>query len=73
MNRSVSNPIPPQDYLASRNYTNGTQSEMGNTMTAEAAGSIADERIPWPRGVAPSPRRVDRFAALRLAKDHFNA
>jgi hypothetical protein len=45
MNRSVSNPIPPQDYLASRNYTNGTQSEMGNTMTAEAAGSIADERI----------------------------
>lgn len=35
--------------------------------------AIADERIPWPQGAKPSPRRVDRFAALRLAKDHFPA
>ncbi len=32
--------------------------------------AIADERIPWPTGATPSRRRVDRFAALRLAKDH---
>jgi hydroxyacylglutathione hydrolase len=35
--------------------------------------AIADERIPWPQGTLPSPRRVDRFAALRLAKDNFPA
>lgn len=35
--------------------------------------AIADARIPWPPGAKPSPRRVDRFAALRLAKDHFPA
>jgi len=35
--------------------------------------AIADDRIPWPPEVEPSPRRVDRFAALRLAKDNFPA
>ena len=35
--------------------------------------AISDERMPWPRGTPPSRRRVDRFAALRLAKDHFPA
>lgn len=35
--------------------------------------AIADDRIPWPQAGAPLPRRVDRFAALRLAKDHFQA
>ena len=35
--------------------------------------AIADDRIPWPQGAKPSQRRVDRFAALRLAKDHFPA
>jgi hydroxyacylglutathione hydrolase len=35
--------------------------------------AIADDRIPWPGGTQPSRRRVDRFAALRLAKDHFRA
>ncbi|MGH8184078.1 MAG: hydroxyacylglutathione hydrolase [Rhodanobacteraceae bacterium] len=36
--------------------------------------AIADDRIPWP-GNPPQPAsgRVDRFAALRLAKDHFRA
>ena len=35
--------------------------------------AISDERMPWPSGARPSHRRVDRFAALRLAKDHFRA
>lgn len=35
--------------------------------------AIADERIPWPPGAKASQRRVDRFAALRLAKDQFQA
>ncbi|HVX03699.1 MAG TPA: hydroxyacylglutathione hydrolase [Rhodanobacteraceae bacterium] len=35
--------------------------------------AISDERMPWPKGTAPSRNRVDRFAALRLAKDHFRA
>lgn len=35
--------------------------------------AIRNERMPWPGGAAPSQNRVDRFAALRLAKDHFHA
>jgi hydroxyacylglutathione hydrolase len=35
--------------------------------------AIRDDRMPWPKGAAPSQNRVDRFAALRLAKDHFHA
>ncbi|MBS0382897.1 MAG: hydroxyacylglutathione hydrolase [Proteobacteria bacterium] len=35
--------------------------------------AIADNRIPWPQAGTPSHRRVDRFAALRQAKDHFQA
>jgi hydroxyacylglutathione hydrolase len=35
--------------------------------------AIGDDRMPWPAGAAPSRNRVDRFAALRLAKDHFHA
>ena len=35
--------------------------------------AINDERMPWPGGATPSRNRVDRFAALRLAKDHFRA
>ena len=35
--------------------------------------AIGNDRVPWPNGVAPSQNRVDRFAALRLAKDHFRA
>ncbi|TAN06876.1 MAG: hydroxyacylglutathione hydrolase [Rhodanobacteraceae bacterium] len=35
--------------------------------------AIADDRIPWPGNTKPPYRRVDRFAALRLAKDHFPA
>jgi len=35
--------------------------------------AISNDRMPWPNGAAPSQNRVDRFAALRLAKDHFHA
>jgi len=35
--------------------------------------AINDDRMPWPDGTAHSQNRVDRFAALRLAKDHFHA
>lgn len=35
--------------------------------------AIRDDRMPWPNGMAPSRNRADRFAALRLAKDHFHA
>jgi hydroxyacylglutathione hydrolase len=35
--------------------------------------AIADEHMPWPDDAGPSHRRVDRFAALRLAKDRFRA
>jgi hydroxyacylglutathione hydrolase len=35
--------------------------------------AIADERIPWPAAPRGGTDRVDRFAALRLAKDDFRA
>ncbi|MGH8111213.1 MAG: hydroxyacylglutathione hydrolase [Rhodanobacteraceae bacterium] len=35
--------------------------------------AISDAQMPWPPNAHPSRRRVDRFAALRLAKDHFRA
>lgn len=35
--------------------------------------AVRDDRMPWPKGTPPSRSRVDRFAALRLAKDHFHA
>jgi hydroxyacylglutathione hydrolase len=35
--------------------------------------AIADERIPWPAASRGGTGRVDRFAALRLAKDDFRA
>jgi hypothetical protein len=45
MNRSVANPVPPQDYLAARNYTNGVVSDSGRPLTREDAGSVADRRL----------------------------
>lgn len=35
--------------------------------------AIAEDRIPWPAGARAGTGRVERFAALRLAKDHFRA
>jgi hypothetical protein len=45
MSRSVSHPIRPEDYLSSRNYTNGAESESGSPLNREDVGAIADRRI----------------------------
>ncbi len=45
MNRSVSHPIRPEDYLSSRNYTNGVKSETGSPLSREEVGAIADRRL----------------------------
>jgi hypothetical protein len=45
MNRSVSNPIKPEEYLSSRNYTNGAVSESGRPVGRDEVGAIADRRI----------------------------
>lgn len=45
MNRSVSNPVQPSEYLNSRNYTNGSMSESGTPVSPEEAGAIADRRL----------------------------
>jgi hypothetical protein len=45
MNRSVLDPIQPQDYLNSRNYTNGSASEQGHPMDRDEVGDLADQRL----------------------------
>lgn len=45
MNRSVVNPVRPEDYLASRNYSNGSQNEAGSPLTRDQAGAFADRRL----------------------------
>ncbi len=45
MNKSVANPVRPEDYLATRNYTNGASSDAGRPLNREDAGAIADLRM----------------------------
>lgn len=45
MNRSVANPISPDDYLSSRNYSNGSVSESGSPMGRDKVGELADKRL----------------------------
>jgi hypothetical protein len=45
MNRSVVNPVKPEEYISSRNYTNGATSEAGRPVSREDVGAIADRRI----------------------------
>ena len=45
MNLSIANPILPEDYLASRNYTNGSRFEQGHPMNRDEVGAIADRRL----------------------------
>jgi hypothetical protein len=45
MNRSVANPIRPEDYLSTRNYSNGLQSESGKPLERDEVGAVADSRI----------------------------
>jgi len=45
MNRSVSNPVQPEEYISSRNYTNGAASETGKPLARDEAGAYADRRL----------------------------
>lgn len=45
MNRSVANPVKPEDFLSSRNYSNGAKSESGSPMAREEVGAVADRRL----------------------------
>jgi hypothetical protein len=45
MNRSVADPIRPEDYLSTRNYTNGAKSESGKPLNREDVGAVAERRI----------------------------
>lgn len=54
MNRSVSNPINPEEYLSSRNYTNGSRSESGSPLKREDVGDVADRRL---QEMAPAASR----------------
>lgn len=45
MNRSVANPMQPEAYLSTRNYTNGAKSESGKPLNREDVGAIAERRI----------------------------
>lgn len=45
MNLSVSDPVLPEDYLATRNYTNGSKSESGRPLGRDEVGEIAERRL----------------------------
>lgn len=45
MYRSISNPVRPDEFLAGRNYTNGSKNEEGSPLSREEAGAVADERL----------------------------
>ncbi len=45
MDRSVANPVSPEDFLASRNYSNGAKSESGHPLSRDEVGAIADRRL----------------------------
>ncbi|MGE4130198.1 MAG: hypothetical protein AB7F86_01095 [Bdellovibrionales bacterium] len=61
MNRSITNPIRPEDFLSTRNYTNGTKSEAAQPISREEVGAIADRRLReqtpegYESGVTPNP------------------
>jgi hypothetical protein len=66
MNRSVLDPIQPQDYLNSRNYTNGSVSEQGHPMDRDEVGDLADQRLqelneeaePLVKSQVPAPKVI---------------
>lgn len=45
MSRSIAHPVPPKDFLATRNYTNGSQSESGSPLARDQVGAVADRRL----------------------------
>jgi hypothetical protein len=52
MNLSVSNPVLPEEYLAARNYTNGSKSEQGHPMNRDQVGTVVDSRLKATTAVA---------------------
>lgn len=54
MDRSIANPVTPDEYMNSRNYTNGSMSEAGNPLSREHVGAIADRRAEDIKKLAPS-------------------
>ena len=69
MNRSVSNPVKPEDYISSRNYTNGAISESGSPMSRDQVGAIADRRL-QEMGIKPAtkPAAVNPYAPQTSAE-----
>lgn len=75
MNRSVANPIRPEDFLNSRNYSNGLESESGHPLERDEVGAVADSRIkslpeepaeepkPEPVKVSPAPSTPAEISA----------
>jgi hypothetical protein len=45
MSHSIANPILPEAYLATRNYSNGAVSEQGRPASREVVGAFADRRL----------------------------
>ena len=64
MNLSISNPVLPEEYLAARNYTNGSKSEQGKPMSRDEVGEIVERRlnikpvVPKPSSAAATPATV---------------
>jgi hypothetical protein len=48
MNQSISHPIRWEDYVSTRNYTNGAKSETGRPIARDEVGAIADQRTQPP-------------------------
>jgi hypothetical protein len=64
MNRSISKPIPPKEFLASRNYTNGAESESGAPLSREVVGAIADRRLQEMAHETPAEPSVQQAPAV---------
>lgn len=45
MNMSISNPVLPEKFLATRNYSNGSRSESGSPMERDQVGDFAEKRL----------------------------
>lgn len=57
MNRSVANPVPPKEYLASRNYTDGMHSESGAGLERSEAGAYAERRLSERPNIEPAAQK----------------
>lgn len=73
MTRSVTNPIRPEEYLSTRNYTNGAKSEEGSPLGRDEVGAIADRRLQElteaPRPQMPAPQQIEKDKSLPGAQE----